>query len=103
MPRHGPGCAIAWPDEAAAPCKRARPNAQKLSELITSPFALVPSAHQVFWLIEFLTNLPASGAELRRRLIRAWGAREALTAWPRTEVMRLVAEKYAQEAWTRRR
>ncbi len=52
---------------------------------------------------EFLGNLPATADDLRRRLRAAWEATEEMTSWPRDEVARLVAEKYAREEWIRRR
>jgi lipoate-protein ligase A len=51
----------------------------------------------------FVMNLPCSADELRRRLRRAWGAGEESSAWPEETVRRLVAEKYANGEWTRRR
>jgi lipoate-protein ligase A len=52
---------------------------------------------------EFVCNFPCSGDELRRRFRNTWEAAEPLTEWPRAEVRQLVEEKYALEAWTRRR
>ncbi|HEV3262522.1 MAG TPA: lipoate--protein ligase family protein [Gemmataceae bacterium] len=52
---------------------------------------------------EFLMNLPATAAELKRRLRDAWQADAALTAWPQEGVRQLVADKYTQAAWVRRR
>jgi lipoate-protein ligase A len=52
---------------------------------------------------EFLVNLPASAAELTQRLRRMWQAETERTAWPATRVQQLVAEKYSQSAWVRRR
>jgi lipoate-protein ligase A len=52
---------------------------------------------------EFLMKLPLSGEELTRRLRREWGADEDSAGWPRDEVARLAAEKYATREWTERR
>ncbi len=52
---------------------------------------------------DFLCNLPASTAEVGRRLQRVWDAREAAVDWPRAEVARLVEQKYGREDWMRRR
>jgi lipoate-protein ligase A len=51
----------------------------------------------------FLMNLPIGVEELRQRLRRAWDATSELRAWPEDLVRRLVAEKYLQPEWTRRR
>lgn len=53
--------------------------------------------------IDFLMNLPASSAELERRLRTAWDATGEARSWPETAVARLVQEKYATEAWNRLR
>jgi lipoate-protein ligase A len=53
---------------------------------------------------EFVTNLPLSAAELRRRLIQTWEANEPADLqpyWPR--VSALMAEKYAHRSWHLRR
>jgi lipoate-protein ligase A len=52
---------------------------------------------------EFLVNLPAGAAEIERRLRRVWQAETERTDWPDTRVRQLVAEKYSQSAWVRRR
>jgi lipoate-protein ligase A len=52
---------------------------------------------------EFLTTLPLTGEELTRRLRREWAADEECATWPRDEVARLVAEKYATREWAERR
>jgi lipoate-protein ligase A len=52
---------------------------------------------------EFLRNLQIPVGEVRRRLRAAWGADTPMTEWPGELVRRLVGEKYALEAWTRRR
>jgi lipoate-protein ligase A len=51
----------------------------------------------------FLSNLPASAEELKRRLLVAWNAETETSEWPRIEVQRLVVEKYTQDEWIRRR
>ena len=51
----------------------------------------------------FVMNLPCGGEELRRRLRNAWQADEVLETWPHDLVGRLGEEKYAVEAWIRRR
>jgi lipoate-protein ligase A len=53
--------------------------------------------------LEFLRNLPLDGAEVKRRLRRAWAADTSLRAWPTQEVQRLAAEKYTKKEWIRRR
>jgi len=53
--------------------------------------------------VEFLMNLPATAAELKRRLRSAWQADSGPTEWPEEVVRRLVADKYTQAAWVRRR
>jgi lipoate---protein ligase len=50
----------------------------------------------------FVTNLPASGEELRRAVIEAWGAEAERQIWPEQRVAELVAEKYSQDAWNLR-
>lgn len=51
----------------------------------------------------FLTNLPVAVTAIRDRLRETWGAVETPFEWAREEVVRLVAEKYTREEWTRRR
>ena len=51
----------------------------------------------------FLRNLPASAADLQRGLRTAWQAHEETMTWPRETVARLMAEKYSQIQWIRRR
>ncbi len=53
--------------------------------------------------LAFVGNLPLEGAEIKRRLRQVWAADEPPLIWPNEDVRRLVAEKYAQEEWTRRR
>jgi lipoate-protein ligase A len=52
---------------------------------------------------DFLVNLPASAAQIEQRLCQAWQAETELAVWPAARVQQLVAEKYAQSAWVRRR
>jgi lipoate---protein ligase len=52
---------------------------------------------------EFLVNLPADAAELTQRLRRMWQAETERIEWPAPRVEQLVAEKYSQSAWIRRR
>ncbi|MFN4260637.1 MAG: biotin/lipoate A/B protein ligase family protein [Gemmataceae bacterium] len=52
---------------------------------------------------DFLTNLPLSALELRRRLRGSWQADVPLDAWPEDLVRQLVAEKYSRPKWVRRR
>jgi lipoate---protein ligase len=52
---------------------------------------------------DFLANLPADAAALKRCLREAWRADEELTTWPAEAVRHLVEEKYAHEEWVRRR
>jgi lipoate---protein ligase len=52
---------------------------------------------------EFVMNLPASEAEIKRRLRQAWRADEEIHEWPEQEVRRLVEEKYSRPEWTWRR
>jgi lipoate-protein ligase A len=53
--------------------------------------------------LAFVGNLPLHGAEIKRRLRRLWGAEVIRPDWPALEVRRLVADKYANPQWTRRR
>jgi lipoate-protein ligase A len=53
---------------------------------------------------QFVTNLPFTAAELRRRLLQTWDAHEPFDPrplWPR--VHELMTEKYAQDTWHLRR
>jgi lipoate---protein ligase len=52
---------------------------------------------------DFLTNLSATAQQLKQCLRDAWSAEEAMTAWPEKAVCKLVAEKYGQDEWIRRR
>ncbi|HXG08391.1 MAG TPA: lipoate--protein ligase family protein [Gemmataceae bacterium] len=51
----------------------------------------------------FLTNLPADAAELKHRLVTVWGANVVSKDWPEAAIQDLVAKKYVQAAWIRRR
>jgi lipoate-protein ligase A len=51
----------------------------------------------------FIRNLEMPRQLLAAALRRAWDAGEERHEWPTGEVERLVAEKYATEAWSRRR
>jgi lipoate-protein ligase A len=51
----------------------------------------------------FITNLALSRQELTAGLRRVWQADEEDADWPREEVRRLVAEKYALAEWHHRR
>jgi lipoate---protein ligase len=48
---------------------------------------------------EFVMNLPAAGADLRRAIAWGFGACDPLTDWPRAITQRLAAARYAQDAW----
>jgi lipoate-protein ligase A len=52
---------------------------------------------------DFMANVGATAAELKTRLRQAWQADAAISHYPRTEVERLVAEKYRRPDWTYRR
>lgn len=52
---------------------------------------------------EFLTNLPDRAEEIVALLRRAWGADAAANAGHGERVAQLVTEKYARDAWIRRR
>jgi lipoate-protein ligase A len=51
----------------------------------------------------FVRNLPCAAATVRQIVAAAWGASELRPDYPRKRVAELVAAKYAQEEWTRRR
>jgi lipoate-protein ligase A len=53
--------------------------------------------------LDFVTNLHTPSDELRRRLAVTWEASDESRDWPTVTVRRLVAEKFATEAWSRRR
>jgi len=48
---------------------------------------------------EFVTNLNVSRADLKTALTRAWGADKSSTDFPRSQVIKLVAEKYSTKEW----
>jgi lipoate-protein ligase A len=52
---------------------------------------------------DFLMNLPDQRDAIAERLRRAWDARHERTDYPAELVRRLVAEKYSQPEWIRRR
>jgi lipoate-protein ligase A len=52
---------------------------------------------------DFLTNLPLSQLALKQALQTAWGANGELADWPSDRTNELVARKYANPAWIRRR
>ena len=52
---------------------------------------------------DFLTNLPASAADLKQALRGAWDAREILAVRPEEMVRQLVIEKYQTSEWIYRR
>jgi lipoate-protein ligase A len=52
---------------------------------------------------DFLTNLSAGAETLKSTLRQAWQVDDLLVAWPQTRVAELVAAKYSQPAWVRRR
>jgi lipoate-protein ligase A len=51
----------------------------------------------------FVTNLLVSAADLRSRLRVAWQANSEAELWSRLLVGQLIAEKYSQSSWNRRR
>ncbi|MCR9233821.1 MAG: lipoate--protein ligase family protein [bacterium] len=53
--------------------------------------------------LEFVTNYPATSAELRQALIDTWQADQGEPALPVERVQQLVTEKYATEKWNLRR
>lgn len=52
---------------------------------------------------EFVTNIPLSRAEASARLAECWQVSARRSDWPTDAVTRLVFEKYALDAWSRRR
>jgi lipoate-protein ligase A len=50
--------------------------------------------------VEFLMNLPLQAADLKRVLAGEFDARQPLSNWPRELTQRLVAHRYALDAWT---
>jgi lipoate-protein ligase A len=53
--------------------------------------------------LAFVGNLPLDPNEIKMRLRHIWGAEEARPNWPAAEVKQLVAQKYTNPEWTRRR
>jgi lipoate-protein ligase A len=51
----------------------------------------------------FLCNLPLDKGELTYRLSNTWGAQTPVSGWATQEVRKLVAEKYNNTEWIRRR
>ncbi len=51
---------------------------------------------------DFVMNLPADAASLRRSLIKAWRAETVLKDWPRELTEKLARERYAQDDWNLR-
>lgn len=49
---------------------------------------------------KFLANLPATAADLRSALIRAWQATTPLVPWPQREAAMLADSRYRCEDWT---
>jgi lipoate-protein ligase A len=52
---------------------------------------------------DFVTNVPLSAESIRGALIEIWQANDPLTNWPAELTATLTREKYATEAWVRRR
>jgi len=52
---------------------------------------------------DFVVNLPLSASQLRPALASAWNAAEPFGDWPQARTQELVAERYSQDAWNRRR
>jgi lipoate-protein ligase A len=52
---------------------------------------------------EFVRNLPADAADLRRRLRTVWEATETTATWPAERVRQLMEERYSLADWHRRR
>jgi lipoate-protein ligase A len=48
----------------------------------------------------FLANLPATSADLRAALVRAWQATTPIDAWPEQEMSLLAEERYNRDEWT---
>lgn len=51
---------------------------------------------------DFLTNLPASAAELRNTLKKAWNVQEPLCEWPRLRTDELARARYSKQEWNLR-
>jgi lipoate-protein ligase A len=52
---------------------------------------------------EFLANLNVNGEQLKTRLQECWEAWDMARIWPEEKVRSLVADKYSQAEWIRRR
>jgi lipoate---protein ligase len=52
---------------------------------------------------QFVTNLPASAAQLRAALESAWAVDGPIETWPKEETRRLVESRYSQNSWNLRR
>ena len=50
----------------------------------------------------FVTNIPATGDQLRRALVGVWNPAAPMAKWPRLETEGLVHDKYGREAWNLR-
>lgn len=53
--------------------------------------------------LAFIGNLPLHRDEIKQRLRQCWNADDSRSTWPETDVKQLVADKYANPQWTRRR
>lgn len=53
--------------------------------------------------LAFVGNLPLPREEIKQRMRCLWRAEDIVLAWPAAEVRRLVADKYDNPQWTRRR
>lgn len=51
---------------------------------------------------EFITNIPITPEEARRRLSRTWDARAVERTWSPPDLEELVREKYSRREWTER-
>ncbi|MFO7907329.1 MAG: lipoate--protein ligase family protein [Planctomycetota bacterium] len=50
----------------------------------------------------FVSNFPATAEQLRRVIRQEWSIQETISHWPRHQVARLVAQRYARDHWNRR-
>lgn len=50
----------------------------------------------------FVNNFPATAKQLRHVIRQHWSVQETISDWPRHQVARLVAERYARDDWNRR-
>jgi lipoate-protein ligase A len=53
--------------------------------------------------LDFVCNLPLEAADIERRLRTVWEADEPLSTWPAETASQLVAAKYGNPTWTKRR